>query len=331
MNKILKYSLFAALAMFLIFLGYFFIGTPPAADNIEWGVNFSQKHSQNLGLDWREVYSALLFDLKVKKIKLAVHWDIIEPQKGEYDFTDLDWQVEQAKEQRAELLLAIGMKTPRWPECHLPQWAVVLNKEGQQQAILEMLEKIVSHYQGQASVVAWQVENEPFFPFGVCPWSNEDFLKKEVDLVRLTDADQRPIYISDSGEGSTWFKAAQLGDVVDITMYRKAWFGQLDRYIDYPLRPIFYWRKAQIVKRLFNKEVVCGELQAEPWGPRLLYDSPLSEQRKTMDEAKFKENIAFAKQTGLKEFYLWGAEWWYWLKVKQDQPEIWQEASKLFL
>jgi len=23
-------------------------------------------------------------------------------------------------------------------------------------------------------------------------------------------------------------------------------------------------------------------------------------------------------------------EWWYWMKVKQDQPEIWNEAAALF-
>ncbi|MFH1657197.1 MAG: beta-galactosidase [bacterium] len=331
MNKILKYSLLTILILFLIFIGYFSLGTPPKQDNIKWGVNFSQKHTQNFGLDWQEVYSALLNDLGVKKIKVAVHWDLIEPEKGNYDFTDLDWQVAQAGEREAELLLAIGMKTPRWPECHLPQWAVGLSKENQQRAILEMLEKIVSRYQNQSSVAAWQVENEPFFTFGVCPWADEDFLKKEIDLVRLTDNPKRPVYISDSGEGSTWFKAARLGDIVDITMYRKAWFEQLDRYVDYPFRPIFYWRKAQIIKKLFDKEVICGELQAEPWGPKLLYDSPLSEQEKTMDLIKFKENIVFAEQTGLKEFYLWGSEWWYWLKVKQNQPEIWQEATKLFL
>jgi len=27
---------------------------------------------------------------------------------------------------------------------------------------------------------------------------------------------------------------------------------------------------------------------------------------------------------------LWGGEWWYWMKEKQNQPEIWQEAKKLF-
>jgi len=27
--------------------------------------------------------------------------------------------------------------------------------------------------------------------------------------------------------------------------------------------------------------------------------------------------------------YLWGSEWWYWLKEKQNDPKIWEEAKNL--
>jgi hypothetical protein len=62
----------------------------------------------------------------------------------------------------------------------------------------------------------------------------------------------------------------------------------------------------------------------------LLYDSPIEEQKKTMDLEQFKKNIEFAKKTGLDEFYLWGSEWWYWLKEKHNDSGIWEEAKKLF-
>ena len=104
----------------------------------------------------------------------------------------------------------------------------------------------------------------------------------------------------------------------------------LNTYIYYPLPPVFYWRKAVLINKFFNKRVIVTELQAEPWGPKLLYDSPLKEQEKTMNLEQFKYNISFAKKTGLDEFYLWGGEWWYWLKEKQGKVEIWEEAKKLF-
>lgn len=321
--------MFGLLFLLILFFSLFFIGSVPQADKIAWGVNFSQKHSQSLGLDWKENYLALLDDLNVKNIKLAVHWDLIEPQENQFNFQDLDWQIEKAEEKRAKLVLAIGMKTPRWPECHVPEWAKNKSKQEQQKEILKMLENIILRYKDSPAIKYWQVENEPLFPFGDCPWIDKDFLKKEIDLVKSLDKKDR-VLISDSGEGSFWIQAAILGDIVGTTIYRKAWFHQPGFYVNYPFPPIFYARKAQIINKLFDKEVICVELQTEPWGPKLLYDSPLEEQEKTMNLEQFKANIEFAKKTGLKEFYLWGSEWWYWMKEKQNRPAIWDEARTIF-
>ena len=326
----IKKIILSILIFFLLVIIFFFVGQTKPAEKIIWGVNFSQKHSEFLGLDWQKNYLALIDDLGVKNIKLATYWDLIEPEKDEYRFEDLDWQIKTAEEKEVNLLLVIGMKTPRWPECHIPQWAKELSKERQQEKILDLVETIVLRYRDSKAINMWQVENEPFFPFGDCLWVDKDFLKKEIELVKSLDYQNRKILISDSGEGSFWIQAAKLGDIIGTTMYRKVWVRQLATYITYPFPPIFYWRKAKIIEKLFDKEVICVEMQAEPWGPALLYDSPLEEQEKTMNLEQFRENIEFARKTGLKEFYLWGSEWWYWLKEKQNQPEIWQEAKKLF-
>jgi len=329
MKKILRNILFGALIFLLLFIGYFFIGSPPPAEKITWGVNFSQKHAKNLGLDWKETYLALLDDLEANHLKVAAHWDLLEPEKNKYYFEDLDWQIKTAEEKGAKLLLVIGMKTPRWPECHIPEWAKGLTEEEQQERILNLVKEIVLRYRGRVSVWAWQVENEPFFPFGECPRVDKNFLKKEIDLVKSLDS-SHPIVISDSGEGSFWIRAAKFGDIVGTTMYKRVWFHQVGIYVHYPFPPTFYWRKAQIVKKIFDKKVIVVELQAEPWGPKLLYDSPIEEQEKTMNLEQFQKNVEFARKTGFDRFYFWGAEWWYWMKEKQNQPEIWEEAKKLF-
>ena len=328
MKKILRNILFSVLIFLLLFAGYFFIGSPPRAEKITWGVNFSQKHTENLGLDFKETYLALLDDLGTKNLKVAAYWDLLEPEKNKYYFDDLDWQIKEAENHSAKILLVIGMKTPRWPECHIPEWAKNLSKEKQQESILNLIEKIVLNYRSSTWIIAWQIENEPFFPFGECPWVDKNFLKKEIDLVKSLDP--RPIVISDSGEGSFWIAAAQLGDIVGTTMYKRVWFHQIGIYVHYPFPPIFYWRKAKYIEKIFDKKVIVVELQAEPWGPKLLYDSPIEEQEKTMNLEQFQKNIEFAKKTGLDQFYLWGAEWWFWLKETQNKPEIWQGAKKLF-
>lgn len=330
-RRFLKYFLLIFLIFILIILGYFFLGSAPQTEKINWGMNFSQKHTENLGLDWKETYLAFLDDLGSENIKLIVHWDLFEPTEGEYNFKDLDWQISEIEKREGRLLLVVGIKTPRWPECHIPDWAKSLNKEEQQERIIKLIETIVLRYKNSNSLWAWQVENEPFFAFGECLWIDEEFLKKEIDLVKTLDDKKRPVIISDSGEGSFWFNAAKVGDIIGTTLHRKVWFKEFNFYVHYPFKPVFYWRKAQIVDYFYGKEVICGELQVEPWCPKLLYDCSLEEQAKTMNLEQFKKNIQFAKETGLKEFYLWGGEWIYWMKEKQNKPEIWEEAKKLFL
>lgn len=328
LKKILLILLILLLFLSVI-IGYFFIGIPKHAEKITWGINFSQKHAKNLGLDWQETYLALLDDLGAKNLKIAVHWDLIESEEGKYNFEDLDWQIQKAEEKGVNLLLVIGMKTPRWPECHIPDWARNLSKEGRQEKILKFIKEIVSRYKESKAIKYWQVENEPFFPFGICPKPDKELLKKEINLVKYLDG-KRPVIISESGEFSLWFKAARYGDIIGTTMYKKVWFRELNSYLSYPFPPIFYQRRAKLINRIFGKEVICVELQAEPWGPVLLYDLPIEEQEKTMNLKQFQKNIEFAKKTGFDTFYLWGAEWWYWLKEKQNKPEIWQEAKKFF-
>jgi len=234
-----------------------------------------------------------------------------------------------AEERQVKVILVIGMKTPRWPECHRPEWAKNLESGTQNAELLEYIKEIVSRYKNSPAIWALQVENEPFFSFGECPKFDEGLLKKELESVKSID--NRPIIVSDTGEFSLWFNPARLGDIVGVTMYRKAWFDGLNSYISYPFPPIFYGRKADLVKWIFGKKVFCVELQAEPWGPKLLYDNlPLDEQEKTMNLEIFQKNVEFARNTGLDRFYLWGSEWAYWMKEKQAKPEIWEEMRKLF-
>src|SRR3989344_7049599 len=135
------------LIIIILILGiYLFIGKAPTPEKIKWGVVFSQKHEKDLGLDWRESYLAILDELEVKNIRLIAYWDLIEQEEGKYDFEDLDWQIKEAKDRDVAITVVMGMKVPRWPECHIPEWAKGATKEKQQERVLALLEKIVTRY-----------------------------------------------------------------------------------------------------------------------------------------------------------------------------------------
>ena len=340
MEKTLYVILILVVVLVLAAFCYFFVGSGPAQKRITWGVDFSQMQAEALKLDWKPAYLALIDDLGVKNIKLHTQWDFVEGQKDDFYFDDIDWQIKQAEQKNVKIIYVVGMKTGRWPECHQPSWANAMSKAQVEQELLKYITQVVARYKNSSAISYWQVENEPFVTFGQCPgwyYKSDDMLKKEVALVKSLDP-TRQVIVSDSGELSAWVDASKIGDILGTTMYRRAWvnvanFGFLKMpgfYGNYPFSPIFYWRKAQFVKGLFNKKVMCVELQAEPWAYKPFYNVSLQEQAKTMDVNQFKSNIQFAKDTGLDTFYLWGAEWWYWMKEKQNQPQIWNEAKTLF-
>lgn len=328
-SKIKKFFSFFFLIVFFTLVFYFFFGVEKPSRNLQFGVVFSQKHTQLLGLDWKKTYLSILDDLSPKYIKILTHWDLLEPQNNFFQFSDLDWQLEQAKQRGKKVILVLGMKTGRWPECHLPEWAKNLSDPDREKEILDLVKTVVLRYRGFYNIFAWQVENEPFFSFGECPKISKEFLKEEIKTIKSLDS--RPVIITDSGEFSFWIEAAKLGDIVGITLHRRVYFKELSIYLTYPFTPTFYQRKAQIIQKFFKKKVLVLELQAEPWCKNLIYNCPLKEQQITMDNEKFQKNIEFAKKTGLDTFYLWGSEWWYWLKEKNINSEIWEQAKKLFL
>ncbi len=325
---------FLLIGTFLLafFIYVFLVAKAPEQKNITWGVNFSQMQAESLGLDWKKTYTAILEDLKVSNLKLLTQWDWVEGKQGQYYFKDIDWQIKQAENHGVKVIYVLGMKTGRWPECHAPSWANSLSKKDQQSELLKYIEKVVIRYKNSPAITAWQVENEPLFNFGECPWYDKDFLIKEVALVKSLDA-LRPVIISDSGEQSLWLSAGKIGDIVGVTMYRKLWFGLPDSigfYGTFPISPVVYYYKSQLIKYVFGKKVIGVELQAEPWAYRAFPDLDLKEQEKTMDINQFRENVSYAKKTGFDTFYFWGVEWWYWLKATQGKTEIWNEAKKLF-
>jgi hypothetical protein len=304
------------------------------ADSL-WGVDFSQSQAEYLKLDWKETYSAIISDLGAKSIKLHTNWNWVEGKKDNYFFNDIDWQLKQAEQNNVKIIYVLGMKTGRWPECHLPDWALNIPKDQQQSELLKYMTAVIDRYKGSKAIAYWQVENEPFLKFGNCPswyYNDDTFLKTEVALVRSLDP-SRQIIISDSGELSDWTRVAKLADIVGITMYRSAWtkVTQTFGFETYSFKvPSYYSKKAANIQKLFGKKVICIELQAEPWASEPLLDAPLSEQSKSMNLSMFKEDVAFARQTGLDKFYFWGVEWWYWMATKQNQPAIWNEAKNLF-
>ena len=334
--KILAFIVISA-GVLLLGVGEYVKNTMPDPNrSIEWGVTFSQKFAQELQLGgetakwgWQEVYDAILDDLGVRHLRLVAYWDLVEPKQGVFDFSGLDYQMRRAEEVGADVILVIGKKVPRWPECHVPSWvkAVTFEKE-----LLEYMEIVVARYKNSPALLYWQVENEPFLPFGDCSSVSREMVDAEISHVRSLDV-EHPILVTDSGELGLWYAAARRGNVFGTTMYRRV-YNELFGFIEYPIGPGFFRAKERIIRFLiqdYEKKFLVIELGMEPWLPRALRDASLEEQFRVFDFPFFQDSIGFAKDAGFDAYYLWGAEWWYWMKIKHNDPRFWEEAKRLLL
>lgn len=322
----LVFLLIVASAAVFLFSRDFTVEAKPA-----YGVTFSNKYAIELELDWKEMYLAMLDDLKVDNVRLVAYWDQIEPELDQFDYSDLDWQIEEAQKRGINVVMSVGRRMPRWPECHDPSWLGDLSQLAKEQQVMEFVQETVDRYKGYDVIKYWQVENEPLFAwFGHCPKPSKKFLAQEVDLVRSIDP--RPIIVTDSGELNHWQGAGGLADVLGITLYRIVWNKYLGFWDYFFVPPAAYKYKADLTKYLQPNldKVIVTELQMEPWTlDRKMVELTLEEQEESFDINRFRDNLVYAREAGFDEIYFWGVEYWYYLK-EIGHPEIWEEAKMLW-
>ena len=317
--------LFIAMAVGLFFINIIVENFGFEEKPVTLGATFSKPYAESLGLEWKTAYKEVLDDLGVRWLRIPAYWNDIEPEPGVFNFANVDWQIAEASKRGAKVILAVGRKLPRWPECHSPAWAEDLEEPLAQTRVLTMVEEVIRHYREEPAIIAWQVENEPFFRFGECPEPDRDFLKKEVAVVRALDA--RPVMITESGELSTWINAGSIADILGISTYRIVW----DRFVGYffwPSTPRYYVQRITAARSLVDK-VIISELQAEPWVTVPFTSMPIDDQLRLMNPTRLNDNLTFARKIGVSEVYVWGVEWWYWLK-QRGKPEMWEAGKALF-
>ncbi|MBI2062797.1 MAG: beta-galactosidase [Candidatus Yanofskybacteria bacterium] len=338
MKNKLKIPLIVA---FLLAAVFYVLSIRSLPEKITYGASFSKFHSDELGLDWKQAYLAMLDDLKIRHIRLTAHWPMVEPEDGEFNFSELDFQMNEARRRGVPVILSVGRRLPGWPECHEPKWLTDREQrlgnqqeaiEFKQQRTFKYIEAVVRRYRNYENIKYWQVENEPhlaFFSRSLCGMLDEEFLQKEMDLVHKIDP-SRQILVTDSGEFGLWYKAYRHhGAVFGTSMYLYVWWKWGP--IRYPITPAFFRIKQSMVELVYGKKPkMIIELSAEPWLLHPIVDTSNEVLLSRMGIDKFNEVIDFASKTGFDAQYLWGAEWWYYMKTKQNHPEFWERARLLF-
>lgn len=291
------------------------------------GASFSLKYARELDIDPYACLKAALYDLGVKHLRLMSYWDLHEPTPGAYDFKELDWQFALAKKYNAQISLAVGLRQPRWPETHWSQWAKEMSDDEWQDRLLKYLETVVLRYKDHPALESWQLENEALLKtFGLNGNFDRKRLIKEFASIKQTDP-EHPVIMSLSDSYGLPFRKP-IPDIYAMSLYRRV-YGKGKYHIS-RRGPKFYKARANLIKLITGRKVFIHELQTEPWGPKATSELTLKEQNITMNAELLKNNVRFAKDTGLLPSYLWGAEWWYWMKTKHNDPSLWNSAKEVF-
>ncbi|MBI4049362.1 MAG: beta-galactosidase [Candidatus Doudnabacteria bacterium] len=329
MRRALTKTVIVIVIAIVLGVTYFYLQFQPS-QNPQFGLSFSVPYVQHLGFDWKTAYLDMLNDLRPQKLRLMAYWDMVEPQQDKFDFQIMDEMLIEAGKRKIEVILVLGRKQPRWPECHEPKWVKQLSSEAlRNQRQLAMVEAAVQHFRQFDAIKVWQVENEPLFEFGYeCPRLDKKLVEQEIRIVK--NLDSRPVMVTDSGEKGSWSATVKLGGgIFGSTMYRTVYQNRLG-YYQYPLPPAFFRIKAGWLTKFSQiKKIIGVELQAEPWFTSGVNETELQTQFRLMNPKIFERNVNFAKKVGFEENYLWGVEWWYWLAKEKGDWGMWQAAKEL--
>lgn len=304
-----------------------------AGQPVHLGVSFIPDYASSLGVNPQATMDALI-GIGVRNFRLTSYWSDIEPVKGQYDFSQLDWEFSKAQAAHAHIILTLGLRQPRWPECHAPSWIDTSQPVNQWQPQLEQfMSAVVNRYKRSPALAGYQLENEYFLKgFGTCTDMSRERLVSEYHLVKKLDP-AHSVIIGRSNNGLGTPLGQPTPDEFSISIYQRVWDSTVThRYIQYPFPSWWYATLAGVQKLTTGKNMMIAELQAEPWPPhgQLITKTSLSEQNKSFNAARLRSTVTFAEQTGMKDINLWGGEYWYYRLTVLHDPSVWDTARAIF-
>lgn len=284
-------------------------------DPENYGVSFSLKQCKAFGIDPHACLDWLL-DRGWRRFRLMSYWNEHETVRGIYDFTGLDWQLEHIRKKRGIVTLCLGVKQPRWPEYHWPDWALELNKTERTEALLAYTTKVIEHVKNRSEIVSYQLENEALLKgFGRNIAIDRQRLRAEFKLVKRLDP-ARPVIMSTSNGWGVPFRRP-IPDIIGFSLYTI--MHKHGEYTETIQKPWIHRLRRRLICAVWRRPVFIHELQCEPWGPTAIWKMPADEQAKSMSPTRLASNLAAAQSIAAAPIDLWGAEWWYWRWLHGDK------------
>ncbi len=312
-----------------------------------YGFSYSFENTAWFGLDPKKTLIELYDCCKFSWVRLPFYWDTMIDKNGELRIEDLEFAITEAKKRNIKVVVTLGLKTPYYPEFHLPKHIQDQIKFGQivdinhpvVQDLLKLDQKVVLELSRYDNIAYWQVENEPLLANINNIKINPNLIAAEVDLVRKTDPMKRPIILSHVGPSkfdNNWKMLLPIlkpGDILGVNAYFKTQgvnllaFGLFKHEFNIPWPNGFVWpvqswyflspnfeRLNKLLEERGNSLWVM-ELQADPY-IRTLSDAKKNSFNFQADDIK-KADI-YIKKSRIKSIGFWGSSFWLYREKNGD-------------
>lgn len=323
--------------------------TPKLPRPATLGVTYSVPQCEAFGMVAGAAREALvtLCDLGLDLIRVCAYWNRVQ-RRGQFDFAEIDWQLDELAKRGVKGILTVGMKSPRHPEFYFPaevrdRFPQAVNQDNPAgnrqiaQLTLDYVAKLVEHTRDHPSIVSYQVENEPLNPVLVSSYRylHKEFVAQEMELVRsLKRPGQRLLLTNSVGGPQTDERMRDTMDLkpdgVGINAYYASAVPNMPPPFNYYNVALAHW-EGQIVKwredlDAAGIEPFVAESQAEPWEDTAdvlsKHEFPSANPRNTF------ELVGALAKVGYRNVLLWGGEFWvahqnrygdrYWLNAVRE-------------
>ncbi len=337
------------------FLNPFSFKKVPEGFKPSYGFTYSFEQSRWYGLDGRAQFTWLLDNIHFSWVRLPFFWDQMTDASDNLKIDDMKFAINEAKKHNVKVVVALGIKTPYYPEYHIPQKYLDKLKFGDTifqnhpiaQNVLDIDVKLVKELAQYDNIIYWQVENEPLLA-NVNNWKIDPvFLSSEVEAVRKADIKRREVILTNEGSlslSSRWNSLLDIlkpGDALGVNtfftiqgtnLFAFSAFGR-DVKVPWPnglawpvqswylLSPNYESIKSKVEAKGANLWIM--EMQAEPY-IRVIEDARRNDL--AFGAADIKKADNFVRVLRVKNVGLWGAN--YWLYRRSIGDSSWIEAAR---
>lgn len=166
-----------------------------------FGVSFSIKQSRDFKIDQIDTLKFLIYTMGFRRFRLMSYWDEHEAVPDNYNFDELDQQINLIKNVGGEVSLCLGVRQPRWPESHWPKWALKQPRAERYERLYKYIKTVVERYRDESCITSYQLENEALNrSFGTNGDFNRIRLRDELKIIKKIDP-TKPVIMSTS---NTW-------------------------------------------------------------------------------------------------------------------------------